>query len=84
MVLWLFVKVFLAKFWGVGVLWHGKSEQSAKVFSAKIIFFTNLPKFSPSKVSHYTVKQSLAGILKCSVFITHDVHRVHQLQPEGQ
>ena len=32
-----------------GILWHGKSEQSAKVFSAKIVFFTNPRKFSPSK-----------------------------------
>ena len=39
---------------GRGILWHGKSGQSAKVFSAKIVFFTNL-QFSPSKVSHYTV-----------------------------
>ena len=38
-----------------GVLWYGKSEQSTKVFSAKIIFFTNSQKFSPSKVSRYMV-----------------------------
>ena len=37
---------FLRKIWGHGVLWHGTSEQSVKVFSAKIAFFTN----SPSKV----------------------------------
>ena len=35
---------------GEGVLWHSKSEQSAK-----IIFFTNLRKFFPSNVSRYTV-----------------------------
>ena len=29
---------FSAKFWGCGVLWRCKSEQSAKVFSAKIVF----------------------------------------------
>ena len=40
---------------GRGILWHGKSEQSAKVFSVKIVFFTDLRKFSPSKVSHYVV-----------------------------
>ena len=34
---------------GCGVLWCSKSEQSAKVFPMKI--FTNLQKFSPSKVS---------------------------------
>ena len=32
-VLWLFVKVFSAKFLGVLSFWHGKSEQSVKVFS---------------------------------------------------
>ena len=36
-------------------LWHCKSEQSVKVFSAKIVFFTNLRKVSPSKVPCYTV-----------------------------
>jgi len=46
---------FLREIWRRGVLWHGTSEQSAKVFSAKIIFFTNSQKFSPSKVSGYTV-----------------------------
>ena len=30
-------------------------EQSVKVFSAKIVFFTNTQKVSSSKVSHYTV-----------------------------
>ena len=35
--------------------WCGTSEQSAKDFSAKIVFFTNLRKFSPSKVSCCTV-----------------------------
>ena len=40
---------------GCGVLWHGKSKQSAKVFSAKIALLTNSRKFSPSKVSRYTV-----------------------------
>ena len=33
---------FLRKIWGCGVLWHGMSEQSAKIFSMKIAFFTNL------------------------------------------
>ena len=32
---------------GAWRLWRGKSEQSAKVFSPKIIFFTNLRKCSP-------------------------------------
>ena len=46
---------FLCKIWGHGTLWHSKSEQSTKIFSAKIVLFTNLRKFSPSKVSRYTV-----------------------------
>jgi len=37
------------------VLWRGKSEQSAKFFSAKNVFFTISQKFSPSNVSRYTV-----------------------------
>ena len=53
-VLWLFAKVFLCENWGHDVLWRSKSEQSAQVFYAKIIFFTNLHKFSPSKVFRYT------------------------------
>ena len=46
---------FSTKFGGRGILWCSKSKQSAKVFSAKIVFFTNLWKISPSKVSRYTV-----------------------------
>ena len=34
-VLWLYVKLFCAKFEGCGILWCSKSEQSTKVFSAK-------------------------------------------------
>ena len=45
-VLWLFVSS--PQIWGYGMLWYGKSEQSAKVFS-------NLWKFAPLKVSHYVV-----------------------------
>ena len=47
---------FLHEIWGRIIHWHGKSEQSTKVFSEKIIFFTNLRKFSPSKDSCYTVQ----------------------------
>ena len=46
---------FLHKVWGHGILWNGKSKQSAKVFSVKIVLFTNSQKFSPLKVSRYTV-----------------------------
>ena len=38
---------FLCEIWGRGILWGGTSEQSVKVFSMKIIFFTNSQKFSP-------------------------------------
>ena len=40
---------YLREIWRCDILWHGKSEQSVKVFSAKAIFFTNLQTFSPSK-----------------------------------
>ena len=46
---------FLRKILGYDILWHGKNDQSAKVFSAKILLFTNLRKLSPSKISCYTV-----------------------------
>ena len=46
---------FLREIWGRGVLWHGTSEQSTKVFSTKIVFFTNSWKFSASNVSCYMV-----------------------------
>ena len=35
--------------------WHPLAWQSVKVFSVKIVFFTNSQKFSPSKVSRYAV-----------------------------
>ena len=42
---------FSLQIWGHGILWHSKSEQSAKVFFPKIVFFINSWKFSPLKVS---------------------------------
>ena len=66
-VLWLYAN-FFPQTLGRGVLWQGKSLQSPKVFSTKIVFspiresflcenciFTNSRKFSPSKVSRYMV-----------------------------
>ena len=51
-VLWLLAKVFSAKFAGVATV-GSTSEQSAKVFTTKIILFTNSQKFSSlSKVFH--------------------------------
>ena len=46
---------FLHEIWRCGILWRGTSKQSTKVCSTKIIFFTDSRKFSPSKVSRYTV-----------------------------
>ena len=37
---------FLRKIWRCGVFWYGKSEQSVKFFSVKIMFYTNSWKFS--------------------------------------
>ena len=53
-VLWQFVKVFSMKFGAWCSLVRPK-RACMKVFSAKIVFFTNSRKFSPSKVSCYTV-----------------------------
>ena len=49
-VLWLFAKVFYAKFGDV-------ASFGAKVFSVKIVFTINSRKFSSSKVSRYTVSE---------------------------
>ena len=46
-------KVFSAKSAVIPTNWWGK--QSTKVFSANFLFSTNSRKFSPSKVSRYTV-----------------------------
>ena len=54
---------FLRKIWGRGVLWHSRNEQFAKVFSTKIVFFTDLRKFSPSKVFCYTVLTDFVPIV---------------------
>ena len=45
--------VAIREIWGRGILWRGKSEQSTKVFSAKIVFFTNLRKFSAIRYMQY-------------------------------
>ena len=53
-VLWLYAKVFSTKFGA----WHPLVWQKQAIresFSTKIIFFTNLRKFSPSKVFRYAV-----------------------------
>ena len=50
-VLWLFAKFFSAKFGDVVFFGAAQASNPQKVFSTKIIFFTNSRKFSPSKVS---------------------------------
>ena len=47
---------FLLEILGCGIIWSGKSEQSVKVFSAKIVFFINSRMFSPSKIFGYMVE----------------------------
>ena len=49
-------------------LWH--KQTSVKVFSTKIVFFTNLQKFSLSKVFRYTVYICTHAIYGC--LIRHD------------
>ena len=64
---WGFVAIresFSREIRGRGILWRGNSKQSAKVFFVKIVFFTNLRKFSPSKVSHYMVYHDLPHVLQ--------------------
>ena len=71
-----YTRMFSPQNLGRDILWHGKSEQFAKFFSAKIIFFTNPRKFSPSKVSRYTV---LFNVLVIWPFSSHRV-TVHWCQ----
>ena len=70
--LWLFAKVFSAKFGGVAPLVL-QNEQSANVFSTKIVFFTNSRKFSLSKVSRYTV----FTLIQASYFPKHLLVSMH-------
>ena len=57
---------YLRKFspWNLrhGVLWCSKSELSVEVFFVKIVFFTNLQKFSLSKNFRYTVCNQWANL----------------------
>ena len=66
-VLWLFAKVFSAKF-GRGVIWCDTSKETVK-----IVFFTNSRKFSPSKVSSCTII-SLLSIDCPDVIYSSSVH----------
>ena len=42
-------KSFLCEIWGHGILWHGTSEQSVKVFSTKSYFSPICKSFLPQK-----------------------------------
>ena len=69
---------FLCEIWGCGGLWHGKSEQSMKVFSVKIIFFTNSQKFSPSAIQ-YNLKlksNNAQPVLECCTCACHTWQRL--------
>ena len=56
-ILWYSRKFSLRNLGGVAPLALQKHEQSVKVFSVKIVSFTNSRKFYPSKVSRYTVRK---------------------------
>ena len=57
MVLWLFAKVFSAKFGGVVSFSTARASSPQKFCLQKSYFSPICEKFSPSKVSHYTVHQ---------------------------
>ena len=62
-----FVVICESKIWGHGVLWHSKNEWSAKVFHCENRIFTNLWKFSPSKVFCYMVVYWHTGLMSGGV-----------------
>ena len=64
------------KFGGLTLFGH-TCGQFMTVFSMKILFSTNLRKFSPAKVSHYTVYLSLTVIL----FLHTGVHQGLHIPP---
>ena len=70
---------FLYEIWGRGVLWRGKTEQSTKVFLAKVVYFTNLRKFTPLKVSRYTVYVELKATV-CYIWISAHVNKTTTLR----
>ena len=83
------MKVTCAKFWRYDVPWCGKSEQSTKVFSAKIPFFTNFESFFPRKFSaiytvfdqfQYAIRKGGLRILSCAAMTT-SLHAMRSLGP---
>ena len=58
MVVWLFVKVFSAKFWGM-VSFGAAKASNPQNFFAKIVFLTNLQKFSLESFPLYGILEKL-------------------------
>ena len=67
-VLWLFVKVFSAKF-GNKMFFGAAKLSNPQKFSLQKFIFTSLWKFSPSKVSRYTVYVELKATV-CYIWIS--------------
>ena len=68
---------FLRETWGCSTLWHDKNKQSAKLFSVKIVFFTNSRKFSPSKevpAIRYFDRVTAFKALYCKTFVKARAH----------
>ena len=58
---WLFAKVFSTKLGGVVSFGAAQVSNLQKIFSMNIVFFTNLQKFSPLKISRYAVAKGVLG-----------------------
>ena len=63
---------FLHKICEHGVFWRGKSEQSVKVFSTKIVFSPICESFFPLKVSRYEIRLVLLSCAHDTNVCIHD------------
>ena len=63
----LFAKVFSTKFRGMASIGAAKASNPQKVFSAKIIFFTNSRKFSLSRYMVYSLVSRHILISTCQL-----------------
>ena len=80
MILWLFAKVFPAKFRGMVSFDTAKRSNPRKFSPRKSFFFTNSRKFSPSKVFHYTIHHLVTMDLNSKHIIFEQVClREHQI-----
>ena len=65
-------EIFLREIWGVVSFGTAQASNLQKVFSMKIVFFTNPQKFSPTQVSHalyryyYKVEVAISCCYSCS------------------